>query len=169
VSEAAIYPGSFDPITFGHLDIIARASALFPRLVVAVVGNPSKRSMFTSDERVAMIAAEVATLEDAHGPGRTIEVMAFDGLLVDLCAALGVSTVVKGLRGVGDLELELRMAQTNLQIGAVETVFLATVPEHSHLASSFVREIASFGGRLDLAVPPAVERALRERATPTGA
>jgi len=163
MSAAAIYPGSFDPVTYGHLDIIARASVLFPRLVVAVVGNPSKRPMFSADERVAMIAAEVAPL--GEGQDRDIEVLAFDGLLVDLCAELGIRTVVKGLRGAGDLEIELRMAQTNLQIGAVETVFLASSPEHSHLASSFVREIAGFGGRLDLAVPPAVERALRERAT----
>ena len=158
MSGAAIYPGSFDPVTYGHLDIIGRAAALFPRLVVAVVGNPSKRSMFTADERVAMLTAEVA------GLGGHIEVTAFEGLLVDLCAQLGVGTLVKGLRGVGDLEVELRMAQTNRQIGDVETVFLATAPERSHLASSFVREIAVLGGRLDHAVPPAVERALRERA-----
>jgi pantetheine-phosphate adenylyltransferase len=158
VSGAAIYPGSFDPVTLGHLDIITRAARLFPRLVVAVVGNPSKRSMFTADERVAMIRDEVADL------GARVEVTAFDGLLVDLCAELGVTTLVKGLRGAGDLEIELRMAQTNHQIGDVETVFLATAPERSHLASSFVREIARFGGRLDHAVPPAVEQALRARA-----
>jgi pantetheine-phosphate adenylyltransferase len=113
--------------------------------------------MFTADERVALVRDEVA------GYGSGVEVVAFDGLLVDLCADLGVMTLVKGLRGAGDLEVELRMAQTNRQIGAVETVFLATAPERSHLASSFVREIARLGGRLDHAVPPAVERALRER------
>ncbi len=159
MSGAAIYPGSFDPVTYGHLDIIGRAAVLFPRLVVAVVGNPSKNAMFSADERVAMIAAEVERL-GLDG----VEVTAFDGLLVDLCAQLGVATLVKGLRGAGDLEVELRMAQTNLQIGDVETVFLATSPERSHLASSFVREIARLGGRLDHAVPPAVEAALRERA-----
>ncbi len=157
MSGVAIYPGSFDPVTYGHLDIIGRAARLFPRLVVAVVGNPSKHAMFTTEERVALLQAEVASL------GAGIEVDAFDGLLVDRCAALGITTVVKGLRGVGDLEIELRMAQTNRQIGAVETVFLATAPERSHLASSFVREVARFGGRLDHAVPPAVEKALRER------
>ena len=158
MSDAAIYPGSFDPLTYGHLDIIGRAATLFPHLVVAVVGNPSKHPMFSADERVAMLRAEVAGLGDA------IEVVAFDGLLVDLCATHGIGTLVKGLRGVGDLEVELRMAQTNRQIGDVETVFLASAPERSHLASSFVREIARLGGRLDHAVPPAVERALRERA-----
>lgn len=169
MSGAAVYPGSFDPVTYGHLDIIERAAALFPRLVVAVVGNPSKRPLFSADERVALLRAEVAGLPDGRGEG--VEVLAFDGLLVDLCAQLQVTTVVKGLRGAGDLELELRMAQNNRDIsggeggveGGVETVFLATAPERSHLASSFVREIARFGGRLDHAVPPAVEQALRDR------
>lgn len=159
MSGAAIYPGSFDPVTYGHLDVAARAAALFPRLVVAVVGNPSKQGMFSTGERVEMIRAEVVRLGLPD-----IEMMAFDGLLVDLCAELGITTLVKGLRGVGDLEVELRMAQTNRQIGDVETVFLATAPERSHLASSFVREIARLGGRLDHAVPPAVEQALRARA-----
>ena len=168
MSGAAIYPGSFDPVTYGHLDIIERAAALFPRLVVAVVGNPSKRPMFSADERVALLRAEIDRLPGGRGG---VEVVAFDGLLVDLCAQLQVATVVKGLRGAGDLELELRMAQNNRDIsggeggveGGVETVFLATAPERSHLASSFVREIARFGGRLDHAVPPAVEQALRDR------
>jgi len=158
MSGAAIYPGSFDPVTYGHLDIIGRAARLFPRLVVAVVGNPSKNAMFSTEERVALLAAEVAPL------GTGVEVTRFDGLLVDLCAELAIPTLVKGLRGAGDLEVELRMAQTNRQIGDVETVFLATAPERSHLASSFVREIARLGGRLDHAVPPAVEQALRARA-----
>ena len=157
MNGAAIYPGSFDPVTYGHLDIIGRAASLFPRLVVAVVGNPSKQPMFSTDERVTMLVAETAALDPS------IEVVAFEGLLVDLCAELGIATLVKGLRGAGDLEVELRMAQTNLQIGDVETVFLATAPERSHLASSFVREIGRLGGRLDHAVPPAVERAVRAR------
>lgn len=162
MSGAAVYPGSFDPVTYGHLDIIARAAVLFPRLVVAVVGNPSKRPMFSADERVAMLRGQVTALPGERDGG--IEVVAFDGLLVDLCASLRVATIVKGLRGAGDLELEVRMAQNNREIGEVETVFLASSPERSHLASSFVREIARFGGRLDHAVPPEVERILRERA-----
>lgn len=156
MSGAAIYPGSFDPPTFGHLDLIARAADLFPRLVVAVVGNPSKRALFRVEERIELLTAEVG---DAAG----VEVTAFDGLLVDLCAQLGITTVVKGLRDGGDLDVELRMARTNRQIGDVETVLLASSPERSHLASSFVREIARFGGRLDRAVPPRVEAALRDR------
>jgi len=156
VSGAAIYPGSFDPPTFGHLDLIARAAGLFPRLVVAVVGNPSKRALFSVEERVDLLTAE---LDGVAG----VEVTAFDGLLVDLCAQLGIPTVVKGLRDGGDLDVELRMARTNREIGDVETVLLASDPARSHLASSFVREIARFGGRLDHAVPPRVEAALRER------
>ncbi len=162
MSGEAIYPGSFDPVTFGHLDVIRRAATLFPHLVVAVVGNPSKQSVFAAEERVALITAEIEDLV----PG--VEVVAFEGLLVDLCRDRGIMTVVKGLRGAGDLEVELRMAQMNRQIGDVESVFLAASPEHSHLASSFVREIARFGGRLDHAVPQAVERALRQRVTRTG-
>jgi pantetheine-phosphate adenylyltransferase len=161
VSGSAIYPGSFDPVTLGHLDVIGRAARLFDRLTVAVVGNPSKQPMFDAAERVALLEAEVAGL--TTGDGGRVEVVAFDGLLVDLCRARSTLTIVKGLRGVGDLEIELRMAQMNRQIGDVETVFLGTSPEHSHLASSFVREIARFGGRLDGAVSPAVAAALRAR------
>jgi pantetheine-phosphate adenylyltransferase len=171
VSGAAIYPGSFDPVTLGHLDVIRRAAGVFEHVTVAVVGNPSKQPMFSAAERVAFIAAELARPTAAGAAAdpradltRRVDVVAFDGLLVDLCAQLGVRTVVKGLRGVGDLEVELRMAQMNRQVGDVETVFLATAPEHSHLASSFVREIAAFGGRLTGTVPLAVEEALRERA-----
>ena len=102
VSGAAIYPGSFDPVTYGHLDIIGRAAGLFPRFVVAVVGNPSKRPLFSADERVALLRAEVAALPDGSSGG--IEVVAFDGLLVDLCASRGITTIVKGLRGAGDLD-----------------------------------------------------------------
>lgn len=156
MSGAAIYPGSFDPPTFGHLDLITRAADLFPRLVVAVVGNPSKQALFTVEERVQLLAAEVG---DVDG----VEVTASDGLLVDLCARLRITTIVKGLRDGGDLDVELRMARTNRQIGDVETVLLASAPERSHLASSYVREIARFGGRLDHAVPPRVEAALRDR------
>lgn len=156
MSGAAIYPGSFDPPTLGHLDLVARAADLFPRLVVAVVGNPSKQALFSVEERVDLLTSEIG---DVAG----VEVTAFDGLLVDLCARLGITTVVKGLRDGGDLDVELRMARTNRQIGDVETVLLASSPERSHLASSFVREIARFGGRLDHAVPARVEAALRDR------
>lgn len=157
MTNAAIYPGSFDPVTLGHLDVMARASALYDRLVVAVVGNPSKQPLLEASQRVELITDEL----DRLGLAGRSEVVAFDGLLVDLCAKLGISTLIKGLRSAADLDLELRMAQMNRRIGDVETVFLATAPEHSHLSSSLVREVARFGGRLDVAVSPAVAEAIR--------
>jgi pantetheine-phosphate adenylyltransferase len=157
VTSAALYPGSFDPVTLGHLDVMARASVLHDRLVVAVVTNPSKQPLLAASQRVELISDELGRLGLA---GRT-EVVAFDGLLVDLCAQLGIGTIVKGLRSAADLDPELRMAQMNRRIGDVETVFLATAPEHSHLSSSLVREVARFGGRLDGAVSPAVAEAIR--------
>jgi pantetheine-phosphate adenylyltransferase len=157
VSTSAVYPGSFDPVTLGHLDVMARAAALYDRLIVAVVGNPSKQPLLPASERVRLIEGELARL----GLTERSEVVAFDGLLVDLCAELGATTVVKGLRSAADLDLELRMAQMNRRIGDVETVFLATSPEHSHLSSTLVREVARFGGRLDAAVTPTVADAIR--------
>lgn len=157
MTSTALYPGSFDPVTLGHLDVMVRAAALYERLVVAVVGNPSKRPLLDTSERVRLITGELARL----GLATRTEVVAADGLLVDLCVRLGVTTVVKGLRSSADLDGELRMAQMNRSIGDVETVFLATTPEHSHLSSTLVREVARFGGRLDAAVSPAVADALR--------
>jgi pantetheine-phosphate adenylyltransferase len=157
VTSAAVYPGSFDPVTLGHLDVMVRAAGLYDRLVVAVVGNPSKQPLLDAPQRVELITTEL----DRLGLGGRSEVIAFDGLLVDLCAQLGISTLIKGLRSAADLDLELRMAQMNRRIGAVETVFLATAPEHSHLSSSLVREVARFGGRIDTAVSPAVAEAIR--------
>ncbi len=161
MSGSAIYPGSFDPVTLGHVDIIERAAALFDRLTVAVVGNPSKAPMFDAAERVALLTGELegVTCRD----GGPVEVIAFDGLLVDLCRERATLTIVKGLRDAADLAIEQRMAQMNRQIGDVETVFLATAPCYSHLASSFVREIARFGGRLDGSVSPTVAAALLAR------
>jgi pantetheine-phosphate adenylyltransferase len=156
VTSSAVYPGSFDPVTLGHLDVMARAAALYERLVVAVVGNPSKQPLLDSAQRRRLIIDEL----DRLGLADRTEVVAFDGLLVDLCAELGITTVVKGLRSASDLDQELRMAQMNRRIGEVETVFLATSPEHSHLSSSLVREVARFGGRLDVAVSPAVAQAI---------
>ena len=156
--SAPIYPGSFDPVTLGHVDVIARAAAVFGRLVVAVVGNPSKRPLRDAAERVALSETEVARVGIP-----AVEVIAFDGLLVDLCAARGTRVLVKGLRAVADLEGELPMAQINRRIGGVETVLLATAPEHSHLSSSLVREVARLGGPVDGLVGPAVAAALRRR------
>jgi pantetheine-phosphate adenylyltransferase len=156
VSVAAVCPGSFDPITLGHLDVVRRAAARFDRLVVAVLVNPRKQALFTADERIALIEHEVADLPN-------VEVDRFEGLLVDFCRARDIGIICKGLRAVSDFEYELQMAQMNMRIGPVETVFMSTSPEHSYLSSSLVKEVARFGGPLDGTVPAAVERELRAR------
>ena len=156
MTVAVACPGSFDPVTLGHLDVIARASARFDEVVVAVLENPSKQGLFTVDERIALLEAEVA------GYGN-VTVDRFEGLLVDFCNERGIGLVCKGLRAVSDFEYELQMAQMNQRIGPVETVFLTTSPEHSYLSSSLVKEVARFGGTIDHAVPPRVAEALRAK------
>jgi pantetheine-phosphate adenylyltransferase len=156
VSVAAVCPGSFDPITLGHLDIIERAAQRFDRLVVAVLENPRKEALFTVEERIGLIRAEV----DHH---EGVEVDRFQGLLVDFCNARGIGIVCKGLRAVSDFEYELQMAQMNRRIGGVETVFMSTSPEHSYLSSSLVKEVARFGGPLTGTVPERVEAALKTK------
>jgi pantetheine-phosphate adenylyltransferase len=151
---AALCPGSFDPPTNGHIDVVERCLTIFDRVVVAVVGNPSKEPMFTVEERVGMIE---------HGFGDRVEVHAFDGLLVDFARRMGVDVVVKGLRAVGDFDYELQMAQMNRTLAQVETVFLPTNPEWSYLSSSLVREVARLGGEYRGLVPPHVAAALEER------
>jgi pantetheine-phosphate adenylyltransferase len=156
VTASAVVPGSFDPITMGHLDIVGRVSDRFDRVVVAVLENPRKQGLFTVDERLEMIRAEVADRAN-------VEVDRFEGLLVDYCAANELGVIVKGLRAVGDLEYEQQMAQMNRRMSGVETMFLSTAPEHAYLSSSLIKEIARWGGPLTGTVPPSVEAALRER------
>jgi len=156
VSVAVICPGSFDPITLGHLDVFERASRRFDRVVIAVLGNPRKEGLFTVEERMELIATETAHLDN-------IEVDRFQGLLVDFCADRGIGIVCKGLRGGGDFEYEQQMAQMNQHIGDLETLFVSTSPAHGHLSSSLVKEVARAGGRIEGTVPPAVEAALRAR------
>jgi pantetheine-phosphate adenylyltransferase len=153
MSVAVVCPGSFDPITLGHLDVIRRAAERFDLVVVAVLDNPRKQALFSVEERMALIADEVATLDN-------VEVDRFEGLLVDFCRARGVRIVCKGLRAVSDFEYELQMAQMNMRIGDVETVFMSTSPEHSYLSSSLVKEVARWGGPLEGTVPPRVADAL---------
>jgi pantetheine-phosphate adenylyltransferase len=155
VSVRVVCPGSFDPITLGHLDVITRAADAFDEVVVAVIENPNKQGLFTIDERLALIAGELDHLPN-------VEVDRFQGLLVDYCHARGIGVVCKGLRAVSDFEYELQMAQMNRRIGDVETVFLTTSPEHSFLSSSLVKEIARLGGPIE-GVTPQVEAALRAR------
>lgn len=145
-------------MTFGHLDIVARASRRFAAVVVGVVATSRKSDgpLFTVEERVAMLG-EVT----AHLAG--VEVEAFDGLLVDYAARRGVAVIVKGLRAVSDFDYELQMAQVNFRLSGIETMFMPTAPEHSFLSSSLVREVASHGGDVSSMVPPAVAQRLKER------
>jgi pantetheine-phosphate adenylyltransferase len=156
----AVYPGSFDPITFGHLDIIGRAAAVFDRVVVGVLINPRKSPAQDVDLRAAVIAEAVAEgLPEIKG---RVDVVTFDGLTVDLAARLGAGFVVRGLRAVSDFESELQMAHTNRKLApAVDTVFFMTSIEFAYLSSSLIREIASFGGDVSGMVPAAVLRQLR--------
>jgi pantetheine-phosphate adenylyltransferase len=152
----AVCPGSFDPPTNGHLDIIGRASALFDEVVVAVLMNKSKKGLFTVEERMAMLT-EVTT------PYANVRVDAFHGLLVDYCRAHDVRAIVKGLRAVTDFDYELQMAQMNQQLSGVDTLFMSTRPEWSFVASSLVKEIATFGGDVAHLLPTAVHERLMKR------
>jgi len=153
----AIYPGSFDPVTYGHLDIIERASRLFPRLLVGVGGNPAKRYLFTREQRLQMVKEACARFPN-------VEVDSFSGLLVNFVAERAARVVVRGLRAVSDFESELQSALTNRMLHSeVETIFLMTSPEHLYLSSSVVREIAGLGGPVEMFVPPHVEALLREK------
>ncbi len=152
----AVCPGSFDPVTHGHLDIVARAAKLFDEVTVAVLVNPGKSGLFSVDERVSMLREVTANLS-----GVTVE--AFQGLLVDFCRERGIAAIVKGLRAVTDFDYELQMAQMNSRLAGVETVFVPTSPEWSFLASSLVKEVAAHGGDVSGLVPPAVLTRLHER------
>jgi pantetheine-phosphate adenylyltransferase len=144
-----VCPGSFDPVTNGHIDIVSRASALFDEVTVAVLINKSKQSMFTVDERIDMLHQVCADFPN-------VKIDAFHGLLVDFCQARGIHAIVKGLRAVSDFDYELQMAQMNSSLADVETVFVPTSPEYSFLASSLVKEVAQFGGDVSSLVPPLV-------------
>jgi pantetheine-phosphate adenylyltransferase len=151
-----ICPGSFDPVTNGHLDIIGRAAGLHDEVIVAVLINITKRSLFTVDERVEMLA------EVTKGYGN-VRVERFHGLLVDFCAANGINAIVKGLRAVSDFEYEMQMAQMNYRLAKVETLFMTTNPQYSFLSSSLIKEIAKYGGDVSGLVPEPVLGRLQAR------
>jgi len=155
--KRAVCPGSFDPITYGHLDIIKRASVHFDQVVVAVLENRTKSSLFTVAERIEMISETVADLPN-------VVVDSWSGLLVDYCKANSLTTIVKGLRAVTDFDYELQMAQLNLQASGVETMLMATAPAHSFLSSSIVKELAHYGGDVSAMIPPNVNVAIKLRA-----
>jgi len=155
----ALYPGSFDPVTFGHLDVIRRAAAVFERLVVGVLVNPRKSPMLSLDDRMAALREALA--EELGAAAERAEVASFDGLTVDFAQRSGASFIVRGLRAVSDFESELQMAHTNRKLApAVDTVFFMTALEHAYLSSSLVKEIAAFGGDVSRMVPAAAARRL---------
>jgi pantetheine-phosphate adenylyltransferase len=158
--RSAIYPGTFDPITNGHIDLVRRGSERFDRLVVAIARNPGKRPLFTAKERLAMAREALRGMAG-------IEILLFDELLIDFAARLGCSTILRGLRAVSDFEYELQIALTNRKMRPeIETVFLAPSIRYIYLSSSLVKEIASYGGPVADLVPPVVERRLRQRYGP---
>ena len=155
--SVAVYPGSFDPITNGHLDIIGRAAAVFERLVIGVLANPRKQPLLDVDTRIEVIRAAVA---DA-GLGDRVAVTAFDGLTVDFCRAQDASAIVRGLRAISDFESEMQLAHNNRVLApAVDTVFFMTSVANGYVSSSLVKEIASFGGDVSTMLPPAARAAL---------
>jgi pantetheine-phosphate adenylyltransferase len=157
----AVCPGSFDPITNGHLDVIERASHLFDEIVVVVGINQSKNRLFEPDERVEMI-----TEATAHLPNVSVDT--FRGLLVDFCVAHDIRAIVKGLRAVSDFDYELQMGQMNHSLAAVDTLFMPADPHYSFLSSSLVKEVAMYGGDVSKLVPEAVLRRLQARQTSNG-
>jgi pantetheine-phosphate adenylyltransferase len=154
----ALCPGTFDPVTSGHIDVIGRAASLFDEVVVAVLENPSKAPLFSVDERAAL-------LEEALRGYPNTRVDHFGGLLVDYARAQGASVIVKGLRAVSDYEYEIQMAQMNQRIGGIDTLFMATSPKWSFLSSSLVKEVARHGGDVEGLVPDHVRKALIDRLT----
>ena len=152
----AACPGSFDPVTLGHLDIIGRAAALYDEVVVAVGLNASKKRMFSFEERTEM-------LREATAQYPNVTVDSFDGLIVDFCKSRDIQVIVKGLRAVSDFDYELQMAQMNLGLQGVETMFMTTNPLYSFLSSSLVKEVATYGGDVSGLVPEAVLARLLDR------
>jgi pantetheine-phosphate adenylyltransferase len=145
-----VYPGSFDPVTLGHIDLIRRASKLFPQVMVAVLNNPDKHNLFTVEQRIAMLTKACEGLDN-------VRIDSFGGLLVDYMRKTGAEIVIRGLRAVTDFESEFQMAQVNRQIAPeIETLFLMTSPDYAYISSSAVRQIAAFGGDISTLVPECI-------------
>ena len=156
--KKAVYPGSFDPVTYGHIDVIKRAASMFDKLTVSVLDNKRKQALFSVDERVKMLQEALKDLPN-------VEVESFSGLLVDYCASKDIHVIIRGLRAITDFEYELQNAQTNRLIsnGRVDTVFLTTSLEYAYLSSSAVKEIASFKGDVSPCVPKFVADAVYDK------
>lgn len=155
--KIAVYPGSFDPITNGHMDIIKRASKIYDKVIVGVLNNMSKKSLFSPQERVGMIISEAKDIKN-------VEVLSFDGLLVEFAKKNGASVIVKGLRTVADFEYEFQMALLNKALDTeVETIFMMTDSKYSYISSSMVKELAGFNGNLVGLVSPEIEKKIKEK------
>ena len=156
--KTAVYPGSFDPVTLGHLDIIRRAASMFDRLNVTVMINTAKTPLFLTEERVKMLQEATADIDN-------VVVDSYHGLLIDYCGQNDIHVAIRGLRAITDFEYELQIAQTNRELshGALDTVFLTTDLRYSYLSSSTVREVASFGGDITSLVPPFVAPLLYDK------
>lgn len=153
----AVYPGSFDPVTYGHIDIIRRASKLTDSLIVGVLRNSAKKGLFTIEERVEM-------LEEVTKGMMNVKIMSFDGLLVEFAKQNGANTIIRGLRAITDFDYELQMAQTNRALyDGADTIFIPTSIEYSFLSSTTVKEVASLGGDISRLVAPYVEERLRQK------
>jgi pantetheine-phosphate adenylyltransferase len=156
----AVCPGSFDPVTNGHLDVFSRAAEIADEVVVAILINKKKSSLFTIGERTEILAEVVA-------PFPNVRVDTFHGLLVDYCRAHNIKAIVKGLRAVSDFDYELQMAQMNYRLAEVETLFISTNPLYSYLSSSLVKDVATYGGDVTGLVPDAVLERLKRRISDT--
>jgi pantetheine-phosphate adenylyltransferase len=157
--KVAVYPGSFDPITNGHLDVIGRATAAFDRVIVAVLANPRKQPLLPVGERIAVIRE---SLEAAGLGSDRVEVASFDGLTVEFCRRVGARFIVRGLRAISDFEAEMQLAHNNRKlVPEIDTVFFMTALEHGYVSSSLVKEIATFGGDVSDMVPVAAVERLR--------
>ena len=155
--KRAIYPGTFDPVTYGHLDVIHRSSKMFDELIVGILSNVNKKPLFTVDERVSMIESLTKDIPN-------VSVAKFDGLLIDFAKSQKANFIVRGLRAVTDFEYELQMSQTNrIMAPEIDTIFLTTSLKYSYLSSSTVREVASFNGDISRFVPENIEKLVKEK------
>lgn len=158
--KRALYPGTFDPITFGHIDVMTRAIRIFDRLTVAVAENPGKKPLFDIDERVELVRSVIETLDDRD----RIEVVGFSNLTVNFARDIGATALIRGLRAVSDFEYELQIALTNRKLAQdIESVFLMPSVEHIYLNSSMVKDVAKHGGEVDIFVPQVVKTRLLEK------
>lgn len=156
--SVAVYPGSFDPITYGHLDILDRATKVFDRVIIGVLENPRKSALLTVQERIEVIHATIAPTT-----AERVDVAAFDGLTVDFCHARRATAIVRGLRAISDFEIEMQLAHNNRVLAPdVDTVFFMTSIEHGYVSSSLVKEIASFGGDVSAMLPGPAASALKD-------